>query len=198
MKSEFIEFIGQARKRRSEKFRVQFSVFLICLLLSIFIWSLVRLSKDYYYAINFRLNFINTPGNLKIVSSSDSVLVLKIKLQGFDFFSEEFIVSKERQFDVSLKNIRLFGSGENLSGYLLTNRIGREIVSQSEFPNDVFFVTPDTIFFNFHRQPIRKMVSKPTPGTIEVSKSRTDSVDLRKDTLKVHQKGLKQKNNRNN
>jgi hypothetical protein len=176
MKSDFIEFIGQARKRRSEKFRIQFWVFLICLILSIFFWSLVRLSKDYYYPISFKLNFIQLPNNLKITSCSDSILVIKIKLQGFEFFSEEFIVKRERAYDLSMKNLRLMGSGENLRGYLLTGKIGREIISQFEFPGDVFYVTPDTLFFLLERPAIRRLPARTGVGASELKATPHDSI----------------------
>ena len=69
MKSDFLEFIGNARQRRSEKFRNQLYIFLVCLVLSVFIWALVRLSKDYYYSIEYSLNYTQIPGNLKLTGT---------------------------------------------------------------------------------------------------------------------------------
>jgi hypothetical protein len=186
MKSDFLEFIGNARQRRSEKFRVQLVVFLICLVLSIFIWSLVRLSKDYYYSVDYRLDFTNSPNNLRMISFSDSVLTLKLKIQGFEFFSEQFLLKQNRRFDVDLKNVRLRASGEHSYGYLLTNRIGKEIVSQSSFPSDMFFVTPDTLFFEFERQSIKRMPSKPTPGFINSRSGTKDTILIVRDSLPAH------------
>ena len=80
MKSDFFEFIGNAGKRRNEKFRVQLWIFLVCLALSIFFWVLVRLSKEYYYSVDYRLNFINSPPHLKLVGCSDSSITLKMKI----------------------------------------------------------------------------------------------------------------------
>jgi hypothetical protein len=186
MKSDFLEFIGNASQRKSEKFRVQLTVFLLCLVLSIFIWILVRLSKDYYYSVDYQLNFTNSPSNLRMISYSDSILTLKLKIQGFEFFSEHFLIRQDRQFDVNLKNVRLRPSGDRPSGYLLTNRIGREIVSQSSFPSDVFFVTPDTLFFEFERLSIKRMTSKPTPGFINNVSGKTDTIVILKDSLPRH------------
>ena len=182
MKSDLFEFIGKKRPRRNETFRVQLSVFFVCLALSVFIWSLVRLSKDFYHSLEYKLNFVQVPSNLKLVGTSDSLLTLKIKLQGFDYFSERFFLSHEQQFDVSLKNVRLIGSGEQLRGYLLSGRIGREIVSQSNFPNDLFYVSPDTLFFQFERQKIQKMPSK-TASQIELLDHQADSAGIDGDTL---------------
>ena len=176
MKSDFLEFIGNARQRRSEKFRVQLSVFFVCLAISIFLWILVRLSKDYYYSVEYHLSYTNLPGNLRIINASDSLLTLKIKLQGFEFFSEQFLIKQDRQFDVSLKNVRIHYSGEGTTGYLLTNRIGREIISQSSFPNDVFFVSPDTLFFEFEKQSIKRIQSQATPGYIKIQIAGKDTL----------------------
>jgi hypothetical protein len=152
MKSDFLEFIGNARQRRSEKFRNQLYIFLVCLGLSVFIWALVRLSKDYYYSVEYHLNYTGAPSHLKITAFSDSTLNLRIKLQGFDFFSEQFLFSHYREHEVSLKNMKLRYNGDHAAGYILTSRIGKEIVLQSNFPGDVYFVTPDTLFFEFERR----------------------------------------------
>ncbi len=186
MKSDFLEFIGNARQRRSEKFRVQLSVFLLCLVLSIFIWALVRLSKEYYYSVDYHLNYKSLPGNLKMISYSDSTLTLKLKIQGFEFFSELFLIKQDHQFDVNLKNVRLHITGDHAFGYLLTNRLGREIVSQSSFPTDVFFVTPDTLFFEFANMPVKRMPSKPTPGFLTGKQGHADSIRIVKDSLPRH------------
>jgi hypothetical protein len=185
MKSDFFEFIGNARKRRSEKFRVQLSVFLVCLALSVFIWALVRLSKDYFYSVEYRLSFSNPPGNLRLLGCSDSTLTLKIKLQGFEFFSEQFLIKQDRSYEVNLRNVRLHYTGEHSSGYLLTNRIGKEIISQTSFPNDVYFVSPDTLFFEFEKERIKRMPSKPTPGYIKIQIEGRDTILKIKDTVNL-------------
>jgi hypothetical protein len=158
VKSDFIEFIGNARQRRSDKFRHQFYVFLVCLVLSIFIWALVRLSKDYYYSVDYHLVYKHVPSHLKVTGCSDSTLHLKIKIQGFEFFSEQFILKQYREYEVSLSNVRIRYTGDHPTGYLLTGRIGREIISQSNFPSDVYFVSPDTLFFDFDRKTSGKSV----------------------------------------
>jgi hypothetical protein len=152
MKSDLFEFIGNARQHRSEKFRNQFYIFLVCMVLSIFIWALVRLSKDYYYSIEYHLIYSQVPSHLRMTSASDSAINLRIKIQGFEFFSEQFILKQYREYEVSLRNVRLRYQGEHIRGYMLTNRIGKEIISQTNFPNEVYFVSPDTLFFDFEKK----------------------------------------------
>jgi len=183
---DFIEFIGNARKRRSEKFRNQLYIFVVCLVLSFFIWALVRLSKDYYYSVQYRLIYSEVPSNLKLTSASDTTLSLKIKVQGFDLFSEKFIAPQDREFDVSLRNVRIRYSEDHIWGYMLTNRIGREIVSQSNCPSDVFFVAPDTLFFDFEKQSIRRVPPRQVTDFIKSPRGIQDSLRRRPDTLVHH------------
>lgn len=186
MKSDFLEFIGNARQRRSEKFRNQLSIFIVCLVLSVLIWALVRLSKDYYYAIEYRLNYTQIPGNLKLDGFSDSTLNFRIKLQGFEFFSEQFLLKQDRQFDVSLRNVRLKYSGEHILGYLLTNRLGKEIITQTNFPSDVYFVSPDTLFFEFGKKSIKRLPSHTSSNFIRIQLGGKDTVMHLSDTMMNH------------
>ena len=152
MKSDFLEFIGNARKRRGEKFRNQLYIFIICLILSVFFWTLVKLSKDYYYTVDYQLNYTRIPANYRLIHYSDSILALKIKVQGFDFFTERFFRNDDRQYEVSLKNIKVRYKDSRIWGYLLTNPIGKEIAAQANFPSEVHFISPDTLFFEFERR----------------------------------------------
>lgn len=183
MKSDFLEFIGNARQRRSEKFRNQLSIFIVCLVLSVLIWALIRLSKDYYYSIEYKLNYIQVPGNFKLEGYSDSTLHLRIKLQGYEFFSEQFLLKQDRQYDVSLRNVRLRYSGDHITGYMLTNRIGKEIIAQTNFPSDVYFISPDTLFFEFRKPVIKKIPAKPSPSFIRMQVGGRDTMLHLTDTL---------------
>ncbi|MCK9422437.1 MAG: hypothetical protein M0Q38_07555 [Bacteroidales bacterium] len=185
MKPDFIEFIGNARQRKSGKFRNQLSIFIVCLILSVFIWTLVRLSKDYFYAMEYRLTYSNIPANFRLSSYSDSTLTVKIRVQGFDFITERFIVPHERQFDVSLRNIRIHTTDNvHAWGYLLTNRIGKDIVAQSSFTSDVFFVTPDTLYFEFERSIIKPVIKRPVFDILVLPRREKESLARHPDSLK--------------
>ncbi len=186
MKSDFLEFIGNARQRRSEKFRNQLPVFIVCLVLSVLIWALVRLSKEYYYSVEYRLNYTHIPGNFTLAGYSDSTLNLRIKLQGFEFLSEQFILKQDREFEVSLQNVRLHYGGDQITGYLLTNRIGKEIVAQTNFPSEVYFVSPDTLFFRFERQGIKRIPARTSASFIRMQVAGRDTVLHLTDSLMKH------------
>ncbi|MEI6456381.1 MAG: hypothetical protein WCO93_08835 [bacterium] len=152
MKPKFLEFFWDARQHKNEKFRTQLSIFIVCLVISFFLWALVRLSKEYYYTLNYHLNFAQVPWNYKLVKSSDSILTFRIRLQGFDFFSEEVLLRKRRAYEINLKNIKVKLHEGNYYGILLTEPLGREIISETNFNSDVYSVRPDTIFLQFEKR----------------------------------------------
>ena len=157
MKSGFIDLIGKARKNRGEKFRHQLYIFAVCLALSVFIWSLVRLSRDYYYTVNYRIRYSHLPANLKMTGYSDSTLTISIKIQGFDYFTEEFIHARNPKYTVSLRKIKVYSEDAGIAGYLPTAEIGKEIKDQMNFQSEVYMVFPDTLYFDLERLAPKKI-----------------------------------------
>ena len=184
MKPDFIDFIENARKPKGEKFRRQLYIFLVCLAISIFIWVLVRLSKDYVYTVNYHLTYTHLPENLKLTGVSDSIVKLNIKVQGFDFFSEQYFRSRKRYFDVSLHDARLKYIDNHSTGYLLSSYISGEIAAQNNFPLEIYSISPDTLFFTFEKRNIKRLsairINSIPVGRINI---RSDSAHIQPDTL---------------
>jgi hypothetical protein len=182
--TEFIEFFGNPKKQRGQRFRNQFYIFLACLAISIFIWTLVRLSKDYIYAVTYEVSYTNIPQNLKLIGKSDTIVKLNIKVQGFDFFSEEYFKHKHQLFDISLKNVKLISRDQQLTGYLLTTHIARELANQTGYLSEIYSVTPDTLFFIFERKNLKNITPmKPASPQLLRIKSNGDTLH---DTLIGH------------
>jgi hypothetical protein len=184
LKPEFIEFIENARKPKGLRFRNQLYVFLVCLGISIFIWSLVRLSKDYIYTVTYHVRFINIPSNLRLISKSDSIVKLNIKVQGFDFFSDQYFKRKNQLFDVSLQHVKLIKHDNNLTGYLLTSHIGKDIATQSNYPLEIYSFSPDTLYFTFEKRNL-KTTQPNRINSIPVTQTRqfTDTSRIRIDSV---------------
>ena len=157
---------------------------MICLGISIFIWLLVRLSKDYIYTVSYQLNYIYTPANLRLISASDSIITLNIKVQGFDFFTEQYFRSKKRYLDINLQDARLYFTDNRQSGYIIASSISREIAAQNNFPLEIYSISPDTLFFSFEKRNLRRMTSIKI-NSIPVSRSlpRGDSARLHLDSV---------------
>ena len=182
LEPEFIDFIRNARKKRVEKFRNQLSVFLVCLIISIFLWILVHLSKEYFYTTEYRLNYKHVPWNMKMVSCSDSILTLTIRLQGYEFFSEQFFRRRKRECDVSLRSLKMKINEEKVNGYLLTRGIAKTIAEQTSYPLEIFSTAPDTIFFNFEKKPVKRMLPA-RMVTMPVIHPKSDSAGKHPDSI---------------
>jgi hypothetical protein len=153
LKPEFTELFHDSGKRKAGKLRRNLYTFAICLGLSIFLWTLVRFSKDYIYTVEYHLTYKQLPEYVKLVNEPDSLLTLNIRVQGFDFFSEEYFRTRERSWEVSLKGLKLRQAGENqLSGFILTRNIAMDISRETIYPLEIYSTSPDTIFFRFERR----------------------------------------------
>lgn len=177
MKSELIELIGKAGKRKAESFRHQLSVFLICLAISLFLWFLVRLSRDYNISMKYSLEFRNIPSGYRLTGASDSVIDLNVRIQGFDYFSEKYFRKETDKLEISLRNVRIRQTDDMLKGYLLTKNLSRNIAEQTNYGNDAFSISPDTIFFLFEK---RGNYRKINAGAEE---NQIRHIDKKKDTI---------------
>ena len=183
MKPEFIDFIENARKAKGERFRHQLSIFLVCLMISVFLWILVRLSNDFVYTVDYHLQYTNIPENLKLVDVSDSILTLNIKVQGFDFFSEQYFQNRKRNFEVSIKNIKLKSHDNYVTGYLLTPPIGKRIADHTTYPLQINSTSPDTIYFRFERRNLKRLQSiKANIIPVYKTEPGIDTIILRQDS----------------
>src|ERR1035438_6229853 len=109
-----------------------------------------------------------------------------MKVQGFDLVSERYIIPNDQVADVSLRNIKVKPDGRFLSGYLMTQSIGKEIAIQANISKEIVSVSPDTLFFNFERIPLQKISTpgnskQPDDANVKV----TDSVFIHDSLLKV-------------
>ncbi len=159
MRPDFIDFIQNAGHRKVGKFRTQLITFFVCLVFSVIFWFFVRLSKEYFYTIDYQLNYTHIPENYRLVSYSSNTLTLKMKVQGLDFFSERYFKPREKFIDVNLKGIKMKPDGRYLVAMLPTQTIGKEISFQANLMHDVHSIDPDTIFLEFDRIPLKKIFS---------------------------------------
>jgi len=158
LKPDVIGLIRDVRKPKSSRFRNQLYIFLVCLALAILFWVLVRLSRDYYHSVDFGLRYSHVPENLVMTGHSDDRISVKIRIQGYDVFSEEYLKNTDKILDISLKSMKLRLTHDgSLKGYLLTSGIAADIASQLSYSFEIYSITPDTLFFAFEKKGIRRI-----------------------------------------
>jgi hypothetical protein len=122
---------------------------------------------------------------MRMVSCSDSMLILTIRLQGYEFFSEQFFRRRIRECDVSLRGMKMKISEDQVNAYLLTRGIAKTIAEQTTYPLEIFSTAPDTIFFTFDKKALKRMPdSKAT--TLTVIHPETDSVLRHPDSIRMN------------
>lgn len=70
-------------KPEEKEFRRKFPIFVICLLISAFVWGLIKLSRVYEEPIDVRLEFVNQPVQAVVSHHSDTVVFTQVKADGF-------------------------------------------------------------------------------------------------------------------
>jgi len=110
---------------------------------------------------------------------SDSILTVSIRIQGFDYFTEEFIHPKNPKYFVNLRKIKLYSDNGQIEGYLPTIGIGREIKDQMNFQSEVYMVYPDTLYFDLEKLSTGK-IQHITTRQASVVLSKHDSLQLKK------------------
>lgn len=182
LKNDFFEFIDNARKKRPEKLRHHFYIFLTCLVISVFFWFLVQLSKEYSYNVEYRLNYRQIPFGYRLTGSSDSLLIVTVKVQGFEFFSEHFFRARQREITVSLRGIKVKTASEKYFGFLLTRNLSGTVISESDHPLVITSTSPDTLFFTFEKKnPKRIPTDKTNSGNQPKEKEDVKSSSSYKD-----------------
>ena len=128
--------------------REQFYVFLICLLISIFIWFLIVLSKETYTTIDYPIVFENSPENLVLVNNPDSILSVRFSSGGFELFTLKYLTRK-RPIRIDLNKIELIREENNYTSIFSTSKISRDIIGNLNISQEYVSISPANIYFRF-------------------------------------------------
>ena len=125
------------------------------------------------------------------------MLNLTIRIQGYEFFSEQFFRRIRRECDVSLRGVKMKIGDDQVTGYLLTRNIAKNIAEQTSYPLEIFSTSPDTIFFTFEKKTFKKM-SPLRPKSLTVIRAGMDSVSNHPDSIRgnVFRSAISKKNSK--
>lgn len=156
MKLSFIEFVRSAIQHRDEKFRKRFSIFLVCLVISIIIWFTVKMSNEYDTVIQMPVTFVNIPKNKVLTFASDSTLQVEVIEKGSRLFQMLYL-QKVEPVSISLKYTSFTPENGSFSGmitpYLLINEIERE----QNLLGKIVSVSPDTVYLTLEPELEKKV-----------------------------------------
>lgn len=135
--------------------------FIICLLLSMFFWLLMTLSKEYVTTVRFPVNYNNLPLDKVVSNNLPETVDIEIKAKGFSLLAYKTRKTHDT-VDIDMKDARALNN-KNVY-YLLSNSRTDKI--RAQFNNEIYVskISPDTIFINFN-----KKVSKLVPVKYHLS-----------------------------
>src|ERR1700746_1380880 len=145
---------GKTRSVKGIRLNRRVFTFFICLLVSVFFWLMMSLSKEYAVTESFPVNYINLPKDKVISNHLPETIDINIKASGFNLL----LYKIKREKETVLLDINgAFPSALKNHYYLLSNSHIDKITAQFSNGIKILKVNPDTIFLNYNKK-IRKRV----------------------------------------
>jgi len=132
--------------------------FLFCILISVFFWLLMTLSKEYIISVNFPVQYINFPIDKVIANHLPETIDIQIESKGFNLFWYKLKHKNETLF-VDVNDVNPLAIKNHY--YLLSNSRVDKIKAQFSKNIKIVRVYPDTIFLNFNKKITKRVRVKP-------------------------------------
>ena len=146
---EKIEF-PKITDREKVKFKKELFIYLFFLTISVVLWYLIALSKDYTTTINYPVTYENFPKGKVLVSELPKELNLQVKGFGFTILKYK-IVSLAYPITLPINKFRLdIVRKDNQYDYFLLTRYAKDLIgNQLGTEIQITEIKPDTLLFKF-------------------------------------------------
>ncbi len=168
---EFVQSLKYLAKPKDERSKNRLYVFAICLAVSLSIWLMIKMSKEYNTDVEFPIEYTNFPQDQTITNIKDSTISLKLESKGFNLFSDLYI-KKKKPFRVNLRSSRIHSNRYTLGNYVITSTLLPQIRMQFEDAENIIGISPDTLFFH-----IENISSKIVPIEFDINISTKKQFD---------------------
>ncbi len=174
----FIKFIKKIKILKDRKSRQNFYAFLICVVISAFIWTLIKTSKGYVKTVNYPITYINIPKDKILINKLDTVCSVSVRFNNISFFT------KRKPIIVDLENLKLNKKRDIYEAFILTSRIIKKKSKQLYPSAHILSVSPDTLIFRYE-----DVVYKEVPVKLNISASFEKQYQLY-DSIKYNPKNI--------
>ncbi|MCW3082886.1 MAG: hypothetical protein JWP12_252 [Bacteroidetes bacterium] len=156
--------------------------FLVCVLVSMFFWLMMMLSKEYNIIVSYPVEYMNTPKDRVISNLLPKEIDIEIRAKGFFLLAYKF--KKAQTVYVDLEDSRPMATKNYF--YLLTNSRINKMTEQFSSRIKVQRIMPDTIFLNFNRKVSKRVPVKANINlTVDSQYQQSDSIRLIPDHIQV-------------
>lgn len=136
------------QNKHNVRFRKKLSVFVLCLLLSVFMWLFIKLTRDYTVDFHFTIDYKHYPKNLVLTEAPDSTLTIGVNAKGFELISARYLHSS-RSLTVDIKDIRIRHGQGGYYAHMATSQLMQQISQQLPASRSVTYLSPDTLTLQF-------------------------------------------------
>jgi len=155
MKKSLLSIFKSADSNVPVKLNKKLITFFMCILLAMFFWLLMNLSKDYTITVSFPARYTHLPQDKVLANSLPEHIDMEITSRGFNLLFYK-LKNKVEDVTIDLKDAKPLISKNHY--YLLTNSRLDKIKAQISSSMRIVRVLPDTIFLNYN-----KKISKRVP-----------------------------------
>lgn len=149
MKSSFFKKTENNSEKEGIRLNKRMVVFIICLLISVLLWLLLSLSKEYKVMLSFPVKYINMPEDKLIANKLTQTIDIEVEAKGF--YLIKYKINPDREtIVIDLADSKSFGSRNH--SYLLTNFRTDKVLTQFSSAIQIIKINPDTIFLNFNKK----------------------------------------------
>lgn len=128
--------------------RRKLKVFLICVAVSVFMWTLISLGKDYNSTIAIPVKYINFPENKTLLNSVPDRLSVSVSGSGYDLLQYDDRL-EEDTLVINLDNLKIVTLGDYQRGYLEPSILAQELQNRLNGMLAINRVLSDSIEFMF-------------------------------------------------
>jgi len=124
-------------------------IFSICVVISVFSWGLFAMSSKYFYRVPAAVSYVNAPDNKAFHPLQSDTVELQVEGSGWQvLFSRLKLQSQEINIDLSPLKTRDWIVLSSQMGF-----INRQFTGSQR----VVSVSPDTLYFDFSKQTVKKV-----------------------------------------
>ncbi len=155
MKKSLLSIFKSADSNVPVKLNKKLITFFMCILLAMFFWLLMNLSKDYTITVSFPARYTHLPQDKVLANRLPEHIDMEITARGFNLLFYK-LKNNVNEVAIDLKDAKPLISKNHY--YLLTNSRLDKIKAQISSTIRIVRILPDTIFLNYN-----KKISKRVP-----------------------------------
>jgi len=141
--------IKNEKKRKSLKLNRKFVVFVLCLLIAVFFWFLMTLSKEYSVTFTFPVTYSNLPKDKVLSDQLPKSIDIEVRAKGFNILIYK-LKSSQKQLFIDVRSAKPTAQKNNF--YILTNSEIEKIKNQFSASIGLVKIKPDTIYLNYNKK----------------------------------------------